>query len=291
MLSELTHQVGTSSREVSQLQAKLEHANSARAEEQVQRAKIHQEQLKSRFSLSHTLPLPPRPPLSLSLSLALSLSLSLVVHSLPFSPSSLAPLSIYIYLPYMYIISHNCAFIFHSALEQRLLKQQADNSTERERLQTLVTRLESHIAQQSKTIEQDKWQLQQDTSRLKTQQSAFDSDRSAFLRKMAEDRDQLQEARERFLVEQREVLAKCYEERRSLASERAEVEVLKKKVQEREQRHKATTIQVCIVESTRTCTRRIRCMLCTYCMLFIFRVCVSCRTRFTCTVHVHACTL
>ena len=47
MLSELTHQVETSTREVSQLQAKLEQAHTMRVEEQTQRAKIHQEQLKS----------------------------------------------------------------------------------------------------------------------------------------------------------------------------------------------------------------------------------------------------
>ena len=51
MLSELTQQVETSTREVSQLQAKLEQAHSMRAEEQVQRAKIHQEQLKSKLVL------------------------------------------------------------------------------------------------------------------------------------------------------------------------------------------------------------------------------------------------
>ena len=47
MLSELSQQVESSTREVSQLQAKLEHAHSARSEEQAQRAKRHQEQLKS----------------------------------------------------------------------------------------------------------------------------------------------------------------------------------------------------------------------------------------------------
>ena len=52
MLSEFTQQVETSTREVSQLQAKLEQAHSTRAEEQVQRAKIHQEQLKSKLVLA-----------------------------------------------------------------------------------------------------------------------------------------------------------------------------------------------------------------------------------------------
>lgn len=61
---------------------------------------------------------------------------------------------------------------------------------------------------------------------------------------MEEDRDQLQQAKEKFLAEQRDVLAKCYEERRSLAADRAELEVLKKKAQEREQRDSQKTLQV-----------------------------------------------
>ena len=205
----------TSSREVSQLQAKLERANTARAEEQGQRAKIHQEQLKSNF---------------LSLSLPPSFSLPSRASS-PSDPEyACSEISMHLYL--------------HSALEDRLMKQQAENSAERERLQLLIAKLESHIAQQSKTIEQEKWQLQQDSARLKSQQSAFEEERASFLRKMADDRDQLQVAREKFLVEQRDVLAKCYEERRSLAAERAELDVMKKAAHEREQRHKESSIQV-----------------------------------------------
>jgi hypothetical protein len=49
MLSELTHQVENSTREVSQLQAKLEQAHSMKVEEQTQRTRIHQEQLKSKL--------------------------------------------------------------------------------------------------------------------------------------------------------------------------------------------------------------------------------------------------
>ena len=51
MLSELTHQVESSTREVSQLQAKLEQAHSMRVDEQAQRTKIHQEQLKSKIKI------------------------------------------------------------------------------------------------------------------------------------------------------------------------------------------------------------------------------------------------
>ena len=45
-------------------------------------------------------------------------------------------------------------------------------------------------------------------------------------------------------MEQREVLAQCYEERRSLASERAELSLLQKRALEREQRESKKSIQV-----------------------------------------------
>lgn len=130
------------------------------------------------------------------------------------------------------------------ALEERLMKQQTENSAERERLHLLISKLESHIAQQSKTIEQEKWQLQQDALHLKMQQSVFEEERASFLNKMQEERDQLQRSREKFLVEQREVLAKCYEERRGVATEKAELEVLRRKLKEQEQMNSQKNLEV-----------------------------------------------
>ena len=49
---------------------------------------------------------------------------------------------------------------------------------------------------------------------------------------------------EKFLSEQQEVLAQCYEERRSLAAERAELSVLQKRALEREQRVTQKSLQV-----------------------------------------------
>ena len=49
---------------------------------------------------------------------------------------------------------------------------------------------------------------------------------------------------EKFLSEQQEVLSKCYEERRSLAAERAELSVLQKKALEREKRETQKSLQV-----------------------------------------------
>lgn len=49
---------------------------------------------------------------------------------------------------------------------------------------------------------------------------------------------------EKFLSEQQEVLSQCYEERRSLAAERAELSVLQKRALEREQRETQKSLQV-----------------------------------------------
>ena len=93
-------------------------------------------------------------------------------------------------------------------------------------------------------LSQERWQLQQEGGRLKAQQAAFEEERVASLRKMEEDRDQLQQAKEKFLAEQQEVLAQCYEERRSLAAERAELSLLQKRALEREQRDTQKSLQV-----------------------------------------------
>ena len=134
--------------------------------------------------------------------------------------------------------------MFFVALEERLVRQQADNSAERERLHLLISKLESHAAQQGKVIDQEKWQLLQDTSRLKIQQTAFEEERASFFRKMSEDKEQLQLAREKFLSEQKETLVKYYEERRRFLDEKAELDVAKKRFKEREQRDSEKSSQV-----------------------------------------------
>ena len=125
-----------------------------------------------------------------------------------------------------------------------MLRQQAENSAERERLQSLIAKLEVNISQQRKQIEQERWELQQEGNHLKVQQKAFEEERISFLRRIEEDKETLQQAKERFLTEQREVLTKCYEERRTLASEKAEVTVLQKRMQEKEQLASTKNLQV-----------------------------------------------
>ena len=107
-----------------------------------------------------------------------------------------------------------------------------------------MAKLEAHISQQSKTMEQERWQLQQQAARLKTQQASFQEERAVGLSRLEDERAEFHAARERFLVEQQEILGKCYEEQRLVSAERAQVSVLKKKAEEREVREKQISHQV-----------------------------------------------
>jgi Fas-binding factor 1 len=48
-----------------------------------------------------------------------------------------------------------------SQLQDRLLKQQAENDEERTRLQNLVAKMEVQIREHSRKLEEDKWKLNQ----------------------------------------------------------------------------------------------------------------------------------
>ena len=131
-----------------------------------------------------------------------------------------------------------------TVLEAQLMKQKSENNTERDQLQSLIAKMESHVSQQKKQMEQEKWQLQQDMAKLTAQQNAFEDDRTTTLMKFETERERLEQAKEKFLTEQQEILSRCYEERRSITSERAGLSVLQKKALERERRDKQLSIQV-----------------------------------------------
>jgi hypothetical protein len=135
------------------------------------------------------------------------------------------------------------------------VSQQATNDAERERLQSLVAKLESHITQQTKTVEHERWELQQQSTRLKAQQVAFREEMAAGLSRVEEEKEQFHATRERFLSEQQVILAKCYEEQRMVGTEKAQVGLLKRKAEEREKR------ETQISEQVATCSLLTRLML------------------------------
>ena len=104
--------------------------------------------------------------------------------------------------------------------------------------------MEAHVAQQSRAVEQERWQQQQEAIRLKAQQAAFQEERVITMSKLEEQRTELQQAREHFLKEQQEILAKCYEEQRVVASERAQATLLRKRAEERDERERGKSVQL-----------------------------------------------
>lgn len=138
-----------------------------------------------------------------------------------------------------------------AVLEERLVSQQAGNEAERERLQGLVAKLEAHISQQTKSVEQERWQLQQQSVKLKAQQTSFHEERMATMSKLEDDKMQFHSAREQFLGEQQQILSKCYQEQHLVASDRAQVSLLKKKAEERELREKDASNQVMLANQCR----------------------------------------
>lgn len=129
-------------------------------------------------------------------------------------------------------------------LEAQVLKQKLENNIERDRLQSLIAKMESHVSQQRKQIEQDRWDVQQHTAKLTAQQNAFEEERTSTLLKLETERERLEQAKEKFLSEQQDILSRCYEERRSVASEKASLSVLQQKALEREKRDKQYGLQV-----------------------------------------------
>ena len=55
----------------------------------------------------------------------------------------------------------------------RLQQREKMNEEERVRLQTLVSRLEIQLRDQTRLVEQDKWKINQEENRLKTLQVCF----------------------------------------------------------------------------------------------------------------------
>ena len=55
-------------------------------------------------------------------------------------------------------------------IEKRLQQQETQNDEERQRLQSLVTKMEVQIRDQARKIEDDRWKLNQSENKLKTWQ-------------------------------------------------------------------------------------------------------------------------
>ncbi|XP_047143187.1 fas-binding factor 1 isoform X2 [Hydra vulgaris] len=115
-------------------------------------------------------------------------------------------------------------------MSNRLQQREKINEEERIRLQTLVSRLEIQLRDQTRLYEQDKWKLNQDENRLKTLQHVFEEDRRITSQQLQEERTQIAKSKEEMLAEQRKLIAECYEEKRLLNEEKLALLALQREV-------------------------------------------------------------
>jgi len=117
-------------------------------------------------------------------------------------------------------------------LEHRLQQQENNNDEERQRLQTLISKMEVQLREQTKQIEQDRWKLSQQENKLKTWQSSFEEERKLSTEQFYNERQQLSVSRDEILNEQRVIMKECYEEKKRIAIEKSELMMLQKEILE-----------------------------------------------------------
>nr|XP_054763639.1 fas-binding factor 1-like [Lytechinus pictus] len=107
-------------------------------------------------------------------------------------------------------------------IKKRLEEQEATMSLERERLQATISRLEAHIKEQNIQMDQDRWRLRQEQNKLSNNQKMMEEERKVMSDHLAAEQASLQQAKNAVLNEQKTLMEQCMEERKALASERAQ---------------------------------------------------------------------
>ncbi|XP_022788434.1 fas-binding factor 1 homolog isoform X3 [Stylophora pistillata] len=128
-------------------------------------------------------------------------------------------------------------------LQERLLRQQSENDEERTRLQGLVAKMELHMREQSRQVDQERWRLSQDESRMKAVQAALEDERRITMEQLSLQRAEIQRARDDLVREQRTAMSQIQEERRSLATERAQLSSAHRDLISREKLKTETSVQ------------------------------------------------
>ena len=80
-------------------------------------------------------------------------------------------------------------------LHERLEQQSSLNSQERVRLQSLITKLELQLTEQTRDVEQERWRLRQEESRLKSMQEALEEEKTTLAVTIAKERGQVEKAK------------------------------------------------------------------------------------------------
>ncbi|RDD37917.1 Fas-binding factor 1 [Trichoplax sp. H2] len=108
-------------------------------------------------------------------------------------------------------------------LQEKLIEQHTEIDRERLNLQTLIAKMETHYKEQVRQVQEEKWNISQEAMRLKAKIEAYEEDHRQTSERIAKERIDVEKAKDALNKEQKEILAQCYEERRLLAAERAEL--------------------------------------------------------------------
>ncbi|XP_018427960.1 PREDICTED: fas-binding factor 1 [Nanorana parkeri] len=119
------------------------------------------------------------------------------------------------------------------ALQERLTRQQKDMEEERNSLRMIITNMETRLSEQSRLLEQERWRVSAEQAKMDSIQRSLEEQKRIMTQQIAQEREELENAKSALLEEQQSVMTHCAEERRKLAAEWAELHTQQKLSKER----------------------------------------------------------
>ncbi|PIK54930.1 putative fas-binding factor 1-like [Apostichopus japonicus] len=122
-------------------------------------------------------------------------------------------------------------------LQKSLEHQQDEMIAERSRLESMIQRLETQIRQQSTQLDEERWRLRQEQTKLSSFQRALEEERKIAAEQTALQQMALQQTRESLALEQQSNVSHNLDERKVLATERAQITRERKELEASIKRH------------------------------------------------------
>ncbi|XP_071814454.1 uncharacterized protein [Apostichopus japonicus] len=122
-------------------------------------------------------------------------------------------------------------------LQKSLEHQQDEMIAERSRLESMIQRLETQIRQQSTQLDEERWRLRQEQTKLSSFQRALEEERKIAAEQTALQQVALQQTRESLSLEQQSNVSHNLDERKVLATERAQITRERKELEASIKRH------------------------------------------------------
>ncbi|XP_042859747.1 fas-binding factor 1 homolog isoform X2 [Penaeus japonicus] len=112
--------------------------------------------------------------------------------------------------------------------EAQLSAAQAENGSERGRLNTLIHRLENTLIQQGSEVEKERWSMAQKVMKIEVERQAINEERRHMQHSVETERQNLARAREILMDEHRAMLQDISQKKQELESQRAQLSTQKK---------------------------------------------------------------